>query len=140
MKMTSKNKAMTECQFNVFCKTVLRNEARNIYLEEKRWNKKFISIDDLTQEQVNRLGKCDRYETEMTHFNTQGCTVSIEDTSLASAILRLSKKQQDIILNSFFLEMKDVEIAQLMNIAKSTLHYHKERAVKELKKLIKEKD
>lgn len=48
----------------------------------------------------------------------------------------LSKRQQDIILLSFFLNMKDVDIAKLMNLAKSTVHYHKENALKELQKFM----
>ena len=34
--------------------------------------------------------------------------------------------------------MKDVDIAMLMNLAKSTVHYHKENALKELRKFMEE--
>ncbi|WP_228478759.1 hypothetical protein [Listeria welshimeri] len=34
--------------------------------------------------------------------------------------------------------MKDVDIAKLMNLAKSTVHYHKEKALKEIRKFMEE--
>ncbi|MDT2738738.1 RNA polymerase sigma factor [Enterococcus canintestini] len=57
---------------------------------------------------------------------------------MAQAIEALSIRQQDIILLSFFLNMKDVDIARLMSLAKSTVHYHKENALEELRKFMEE--
>lgn len=127
-----------ENQFISFCKTVLCNELRNIHAEEKRRNEKFISFDDLTSLQLNELYECDYYEIESTAFQSHGHKVFIEDELIAEAVFRLPTKQKDIILLSFFLEKKDVEVALLLGIAQSTLYYHKTKAFEEMRKFIKE--
>lgn len=80
----------------------------------------------------------DNYESESIKFSIFDFDIAIEDIMLAQAIESLSKRQQDIILLSFFLNMKDVDIATLMNLAKSTVHYHKENALEKLRKFMQE--
>ena len=138
MKHTVTCQETIEYQFISFCKSVLRNEVRNIRAEERRWNKKFISLDELAEEQVNELYIFDRYEIEAFIFHTHNYVISIDDAIIAEAVARLPEKQKDVILLSFFHELKDVEVAALMNIKGSTLHYHKTRAFEALRKFIKE--
>lgn len=138
MKCTFIDQATTEYQFISFCKSVLRNEVRNIRAEERRWNEKFISLDQLAEEQVDKLCTCDRYESESFIFYTHNHCVSIDDALIAEAVAYLPEKQKDVILLSFFVDLKDVEVAELINIKGSTLHYHKTKAFETLRKLIKE--
>lgn len=128
-----------EHQFDSFCKTVLRNQARNLYAENKRRSKILISIELLSQSELCQLAIYDTYEAECIFISTYDYDIPIEDVLIAQAIESLSKRQQDIILLSFFLDMKDVDIAMLMNLAKSTVHYHKENALKELRKFMEER-
>lgn len=138
MENTYDYKKTIEHQFDSFCKTVLRNHARNIYAENKRRNKLLVSLELLTQSELCQLAICDTYEAECTLISTYDYDILIEDILIAQAIESLSKRQQDIILLSFFLEMKDVDIAMLMHLAKSTVHYHKENALKNLRKFMEE--
>lgn len=133
MRNTFVDEETVEYQFLSFSTTVLRNEARNIHAEEKRWNERFTFLDDLTEGQVDGLSTWDSYEVESIPFYAHGYTIFIEDALLADAVSQLSQKQRDIILLSFLLDMKDVEIAKLMGIANSTLHYHKTKAFDELR-------
>ena len=87
---------------------------------------------------TNRLCSCDNYEVESIFFSILDYEIPVEDILIAQAIESLSKRQQDIILLSYFLDMKDVDIASLMNLAKSTIHYHKENALEELRKYMEE--
>lgn len=138
MNHTSVYKKTIEHQFDCFCKTVLRNQARNIYSKNKRELEKFISLEALTQAELNELSILDVYESNYISFTALEYNVSVEDVLVAQANASLSKKKQDIILLSFFLEMKDIDIASLMNLANSTVHYHKENALKELRKFMEE--
>ncbi|MGQ4242175.1 sigma-70 family RNA polymerase sigma factor [Enterococcus casseliflavus] len=117
-------------QFDSFCKTVLRNQARNIYSENKRRSEIFISMDMLSAVELNQLSFTDTYESECICFSSFDYTISVKDFLIAQAIQSLSKKQQDVILLSFFLNMTEVDIALLMNLTKSTVHYHKDKALK----------
>ena len=138
MKNTFIDEKTIEHQFISFCKAVLCNELRNIYAQEKRWLEKFISIDELTDMQMNSLSTYDRYETEYEIFHTHGHTIPIEDALLAEAVAYLPKKQQDVILLSFFLDRNEREIAILMGITQSTLHYHKTKALESLYQILTE--
>ena len=63
----------------------------------------------------------------------------MRNQKIGEAISKLSKKKQDIILLSFFLDMSEADIARYMKLGQSTVHYHKANSLKELKKLMKEK-
>lgn len=122
-----------EHQFDSFCKTVLRNQARNIYSENKRHNEIFVSLDMLSAAELNQFSFYDIYEIECIGLSSFNYEISVEDILIAQAIQALSRKQQDVILLSFFLDMTEVDIASLMNLTKSTVHYHKKKALKRLK-------
>lgn len=135
---TSKYEKTIEHQFDSFCKTVLRNQARDIYDETKRRNERFISLELLTQTQLNQLSILDDYDSDYIYFVTHDFNIRIEDVLIAQALESLNKKKQDIILLSFFLNMTNADIALLMNLAESTVHYHKSNALTELKKFMEE--
>lgn len=127
-----------EHQFDSFCKTVLRNHARTIYADNKKQNERFISLEALTPAQLGKLYIHDTYEAESIYFCIGGYEIPVRDVLMAQAIETLSKRQQDVILLSFFLGMKDVDIAALMNLANSTVHHHKTKALQELRKFMEE--
>lgn len=135
---TSDYEKTIEHQFDSFCKTVLKNQARNIYAENKRRNARFISLESLTPAELSKLCVYDTYETECIWFLVDNYEIPIADILIAQAIESLSKRQRDIILLSFFLSMSDVDIAELMSLAKSTVHYHKENALNKLRKFMEE--
>lgn len=138
MTNTSDYEKTIEHQFDSFCKTVLRNQARNIYQESQRWQKRFVSLEALTPDDLAKLSSFDNYKAESILFSIFDYEIPIENILIAQAIESLSKRQQDIILLSYFLEMKDVDIATLMSLAKSTVHYHKGNALEELRKFMEE--
>lgn len=127
-----------EHQFDSYCKTVLRNHARTIYADNRRKNERFISLEALTPAQLGKLCIHDTYEVESIYFCIDGYEIPVHDVLIAQAIESLSKRQQDVILLSYFLDMKDVDIATLMNLANSTVHHHKQKALKELRKFMEE--
>ena len=139
MKRIFLDELTTEHQFISFCKTVLRNEASNIRAEEKRWNNKFILLSELDEGGINELCICtyDFYEAESIIFHTHEYSIFIYDLLIAEAIAHLpNKRQQDVILLTFFLDLKDREVAKIINIAPSTLYYHKIKALAVLREFI----
>ena len=122
--------------FDAFCKKVLRNEARDYLDELARRRNKEVSLSSLTVEAVEELSVCDTYFTEDKTFCILDCSVYIDDDSLAEAISKLPKEKRDIILLFYFLEMSDNEIAQALNIGRSSVAYRRTSTLKLLKKLI----
>ena len=127
-----------EEQFDSFCKTVIRNFARDIYDENKRRNERLVSLEALTMAELSQLSIFDDYDSNYIIMASYDYDIRIEDVLIAQAIGQLTKRKQDIILLSFFLSMTNADIATLMDLAESTVHYHKTNALKELKELMEE--
>ena len=127
-----------EHQFDSFWKTVMRNFARDIYDENKRRNERLISLEALTMAELSQLSIFDDYDSNYIIMASYNYDIRIEDVLIAQAIGQLTKRKQDIILLSFFLSMTNADIATLMELAESTVHYHKTNALKELKELMEE--
>lgn len=127
-----------EHQFDSFCKTVLRNYARDIYDENKRRNDYLVSLESLSLAELSKLSILDDYDSNYICMVSYDYNIRIEDVLMAQAIGKLTKRKQDIILLSFFLNMTNADIATLMDLAESTVHYHKTNALKELKELLEE--
>lgn len=127
-----------EHQFDSFCKTVLRNYARDIYDENKRRNDYLVSLESLSLAELSKLSILDDYDSNYICMVSYDYNIRIEDVLMAQAIGKLTKRKQDIILLSFFLNMTNAHIATLMDLAESTVHYHKTNALKELKELMEE--
>lgn len=127
-----------EHQFDSYCKTVLRNFARDIYAAENFRNSLFISIDTLTEDQLSKFSFADEYNIDYSHFPTSGEDVFIKHFLIAQAVASLSEQKQDIILLSYFLHLTNAAIASLMNLSESTIHYHKVNALNELRTYLEE--
>ncbi len=116
----------------------MRNFARDIYDENKRRNERLISLEALTMAELSQLSIFDDYDSNYIIMASYDYDIRIEDVLIAQAIGKLTKRKQDIILLSFFLSMTNADIATLMELAESTVHYHKTNALKELKELMEE--
>ena len=127
-----------EHQFDSFWKTVMRNFVRDIYDENKRRNERLISLEALTMAELSQLSIFDDYDSNYIIMASYNYDIRIEDVLIAQAIGKLTKIKQDIILISFFLSMTNADIATLMELAESTVHYHKTNALKESKELMEE--
>lgn len=138
MYLSNEEEETLEYEFEAFCKKLLRNEARDYYRELKYQKKRLISMNELTQEQLNQLSKLDEYEINFYLFHVMGYKVKIKDSAISKAIQQLTKKKRDIILLSFFLGMSDTEIAKKMNLVQSTISRHRVTSLKELKKFMEE--
>ena len=90
---TSEYEKTIDHQFDSFCKVVLRNQARNIYTENKRRNERFVVLDLLTQSELNLLSNYDTYDSDYILFQVYDFGIAIEDILIAQALESLSKKQ-----------------------------------------------
>ena len=92
-------------------------------------------IKKLLQEQkeADRKARTKRLIERVLDFD-----VEVESPNISAALEALPDKKRDIVLLSYFLDMSDTEIAQRLNLANSTIHFHKTSSLKMLKKLLEE--
>ena len=69
-------------------------------------------------------------------FEVIGHSVCIDDEALAEAISALPVDRRDIILLSYFLDMSDAEIANVLNMVRRSVAYRRTSTLKLLKKLM----
>lgn len=124
--------------FDCYCKRILKNEACNIYKEYSRRRMKEISLEELSEQELQTLCVLDEYFADQHVFDILDGKVSVKDERLAKALQSLSDRKRDIVLLSYFLDMTDREIAEKMNMVRRTVQYHRKNSLKELKKRLEE--
>jgi len=134
MEQSSSQRKTVEHQFDSFCKKVLRDEHRDIVRDLKRKGNNEILFCEMTQKQIDELVTMDKYKTDMNKFMACGFEVEIESDLLAEALSALPDKSRDILLLAYFLDMADLEIANALNMAKSTVQYQRATSLSKLKK------
>jgi DNA-directed RNA polymerase specialized sigma subunit len=63
----------------------------------------------------------DEYSTDYYLFKVMGYDVEVKNTLIGEALEALSEKKRNIILLSYFLDMSDEEIGELMNLVRTTI-------------------
>lgn len=89
-----------------------------------RWHGKeterFI-FSELPVEVLDQFAVRDTYFTDSRTFEVIGHSVCIDDETLAEAISALPVDRRDIILLSYFLDMSDAEIANVLNMVRRSV-------------------
>lgn len=134
MELTASQKKAIQRQFDCFCKKVLREEARDYIRSMKRLAEKESSFSDLSEAQFAELSCWDEYPSDLSTFVVRGEAVIVRNDRLADAISALPSDRQEIVLLSYFLDMPDREIAEQLDMVRSTVQYKRKNALKEIKK------
>ena len=134
MELTASQKKAIQRQFDCFCKKVLREEARDYIRSMKRLAEKESSFSDLSEAQIAELSCRDEYPSELSTFFVRGQAVIVRNDRLADAISALPSDRQEIVLLSYFLDLPDREIAERLDMVRSTVQYKRKNALKEIKK------
>ena len=122
--------------FDSYCKKVLKCEACNGYRQISRRQKRFTSLEELSEAEMAQLAVYDRYPWEYTTFPVGGAVILIENDRLAEALLALPQEDRDIFMMHWFLNMVDREIAEYMNMARRTVNTRRQKAYRLLKELM----
>lgn len=133
MELTPSQKKTVRHQFDSFCRKVLREEARDYLRELARRAAHEVPFSELSEEQMERLYALDEYPSEVIHFDVQGYDIAIGNEKLADALASLPDDKRDIVLLAYFLDMSDQEIADKLNLVRSTVQYRRASSLKEMK-------
>jgi len=125
--------------FDSFCKKILKHEARDYYDDLKRRRKHEISLDELSEKELEQLTVMDEYFKDLYSFNVMGYDITVSDERISEALNALPTDNRDIILLSYFLDMTDREIGELLNLVRRTVAYRRTSTLRELKKYMEGK-
>ena len=85
--------------FDSYCKKVLKCEACNGYRQISRHQKRFASLEELSEAEMAQLAVYDRYPWEYTTFPVGGAVILIEDDRLAEALNALPQDGRNILVS-----------------------------------------
>ena len=122
--------------FDSYCKKVLKCEACNGYRQISRRQKRFASLEELSEAEMAQLAVYDRYSWEYTTFPVGGAVILIEDDGLAEALLGLSQEDREIFMMHWFLRMTDAQIARYINMPRRTVNTRRHKAYRLLTELM----
>lgn len=93
----------------------------------------------MSNKEIDKLSVYDTYFTDTHILSVLNCDVIVNDDNIAQALKNLPEHKRDIILLSYFLDMSDREIADRLNMVRSTVQYRRKSILKELKKFMEGK-
>lgn len=125
-------------QFDRICKLALKGEVIDYNRHIAYRQKHEVILSELSTKDMNELFIVDEYKIENQCFQVLDYDIEVKDTLIAEALRALSEKKRDVILLSYFMDMSDAEIARVMNLVRSTVHEHRKRSLKLMKKMMEE--
>lgn len=134
--MKSSYEKRVQNQFCAFCVKTLKNEAFTILRSYSRQRTKAKSLDELSSREQMQAATEDSYFMGEHVFAVLGKPIVVNGDDLAKALLQLSTGKRDVILMSFFLEMKDREIGECLNTTHQAISKRKKAGLKELQRIL----
>ena len=126
-------------RFDSYCKKILKNEAIDCYREIQKHRQREIFFSELSEKEWKQLYMEDEYDLDTCNFRVLDYDVEVKDALIAEALNLLSDKKREVVLLAYFLDMSDTEIAKLLNLRQSTIHYHRTSSLKSLKEFLEER-
>lgn len=130
-----------EKQFDSFCKTVLKNYARDWHRAKRRSKANEILFSELSDGFLIEPIHIDRHKwLDGYSFYDLEQPVSVENDALARAISALSERKRKIILLFYFYGLTDKQIGDKLHTVRSTVQAARTRALKEMRELLEKRE
>ena len=100
--------------------------------------KKVIKRAAMKYNRDSKASVYDKYSSDYTAFNVLGMEVQVSDDQLSKALKCLPERKRNIILLSYFMDMSDAEIGELMDVVRTTVYRHRTSTLEELRKMMEE--
>lgn len=123
--------------FDLYCKTVLRNKARNLHKELAKKEQTEIPIDELPPDAELSMQRKDQYDFSIpVPLGLQGIEMRLSDPELATAVFRLLPRFRDVLFLAYFMQYSDKEIGELLGESPSTITFRRQSTLNKLKDLL----
>ena len=126
------------CRFDAYCKTVLRNEAKNHLRDLSRQRNRETQFSALSPHEMDKLCTGDEYPSDSILFTVYGHPLHIRDELMAAAFASLPEQEQGVLILHCVLELADGEIGSLVGMSRSAVQRHRTKALNELRKRLED--
>ena len=135
----SSDKERIQHQYDALAKKTLVGEAKSHRRTLAKRAAREVTFSDLSESELAQLFTTDEYESDYFRFQVSGFDVLVKNELLAEALNALPERKRDIILLSYFLDMSDAEIAELLNVVRTTVFRHRKSALAKIKQYLEGK-
>lgn len=139
MELSSSDKERIQHQYDALAKKTLVGEAKSHRRTLAKRAAREVPFSDLSESELAQLFTTDEYKSDYFRFQVSGFDVLVKNELLAEALNALPERKRDIILLSYFLDMSDAEIAELLNVVRTTVFRHRKSALAKIKQYLEEK-
>lgn len=137
MQWSDKDISRIEGKFDSFCKTVLRNFARDWYRAKRKHHATEVLFSELPDghllEPIHNNPIC---PLEQYLFDDLELPINITNDALAQALRQLSKRKRQIVLLAYFCDWTDQQIGEQFHVVRSTIQAARTKALKEMRNLL----
>ena len=119
MELSSSDKERIQHQYDALAKKTLVGEAKSHRRTLAKRAAREVTFSDLSESELAQLFTTDEYESDYFRFQVSGFDVLVKNELLAEALNALPERKRDIILLSYFLDMSDAEIGELLNVVRT---------------------
>ena len=136
MELSSSDKERIQHQYDALAKKTLVGEAKSHRRTLAKRAAREVPFSDLSESELAQLFTTDEYKSDYFRFQVSGFDVLVKNELLAEALNALPERKRDIILLSYFLDMSDAEIAELLNVVRTTVFRHRKSALAKIKQYL----
>jgi DNA-directed RNA polymerase specialized sigma24 family protein len=133
--LTDDEKSAVEKQFDTLCKISMANTVKNYFKLKQARAEKETSYDELTGNREPFM--YDDYFTGYTLTAPNGTVVNLTDQTLYDAMNMLYTTGMNVILCYYCLDMNDRQIAEMLNIPRSSVTYQRAASLVKLKEILR---
>ncbi len=125
--------------FDAYCKTVLRNKARNLHKESVRQSRFEVSLDGLPTEGEQSMKYWDKYDfAQVVPVGMTGQEMRITEPKLAAALFQFLPRFREVLYLAYFMEYSDKEIGDLLEIPVSTVRSRRNNTLRRIREILEE--
>ncbi len=139
MELSSSDKERIQHQYDALAKKTLVGEAKSHRRTLAKRAAREVTFSDLSESELAQLFTTDEYESDYFRFQVSGFDVLVKNELLAEALNALPERKRDIILLSYFLDMSDAEIGELLNVVRTTVFRHRKSRLRKSNSIWREK-
>ena len=139
MELSSSDIITIQHQYDALAKKTLKGEAKNYQADLAKRAAREVLFSEMSEIDFAQLFTMDEYESEFFRFQVSGFDVFIKNELLAAALNALSERKRNIVLLSYFLDMSDAEIGELLNVVRTTVFRHRKSALAKIKQYLEGK-
>jgi RNA polymerase sigma factor (sigma-70 family) len=130
----------TRHSFDAYCKKISKHKAFDRWRTIRRRSRKEVLFSEISDQDLAAFAVTDRYLIDDYAFDILGGSVEVTDAELAEALGKLPADERGIVLMSYFANMTDRQIAQILHRARRTVAHHRAAALGEMRDYLESED